>query len=198
MVSQRQLNKQRMRAHIVETASALIKQHSVSGTTSRQIANAAGLSYQTLYNHFPHKHLILKELLRASKLAWSSEIEQSVKKYESGVVEQLVRLTQIGLLQATGPDAELWRSYLQDQIKHGIQEDDAFSPLGHEHCYGLLKIAQGMGHIQKEADLHLIAHTVYCLIDYATLNFFLRPTSLERALVPLRQQFGLLLNPHLA
>ena len=54
-----------------------------------------------------------------------------------------------------------------------------------------------MGHLREDVDLHLMAHTLFCLTDYSILTFFLMPMEEEQFLATQRQQLELVLGPYL-
>ena len=56
-MSLREKNKARTRSAIVDAAKMLAKEGQWDAVTTRQIADAAGVSYQTLYNYYPAKAL---------------------------------------------------------------------------------------------------------------------------------------------
>jgi AcrR family transcriptional regulator len=62
-MSLREKNKARTRTAILTAAKELAKQGQWDAVTTRQIADAAGVSYQTLYNYYPSKASILVEML---------------------------------------------------------------------------------------------------------------------------------------
>ena len=55
------------RSAILEAASRLIEERGYDATTMRDIADAAGVSHQTLYNYFPTKALVVHGLLTADR-----------------------------------------------------------------------------------------------------------------------------------
>ena len=59
-MSLREKNKARTRSAIVDAAKMLAKEGQWDAVTTRQIADAAGVSYQTLYNYYPAKAAILR------------------------------------------------------------------------------------------------------------------------------------------
>ena len=199
-MSLRQQNKIKARGRIVEAAEALIAEQGVDATTTRQIAERAGISYQTLYNYFPTKMLIVRAILETELAQWSSEVEIRVKRYDGDLIETLVDITRIGAVLLAGKQRALWES-LVSQIFQLARDDEAeveaLSNVAHEHFYALLHQAQGMGHLRREVDLHLLAHTLFCLTDYAAMYFLLSPVSVDQHLKTQREQFALVITPYL-
>ena len=62
-MSLREKNKVRTRTAILNAAKELAKQGKWDKVSTRQIADEAGVSYQTLYNYYPAKATILVEML---------------------------------------------------------------------------------------------------------------------------------------
>ncbi len=62
-MSLREQKKVRARSDILAAANTLIARKGYENTTMREIADAANLSYQTLYNYFPSKALIVQAML---------------------------------------------------------------------------------------------------------------------------------------
>ncbi len=200
-MSLRQQNKIRARGRIVEAAEALIEEQGLETTTTRQIAERAGVSYQTLYNYFPTKTLIVRAILETELAQWSSEVELRVKQYDGDLIETLVDVTRIGVNLLAGRQRVLWEA-LVSQIFVLSQDDntdvEALSNVAHEHFYALLHQAQGMGHLVRDVDLHLLAHTLFCLTDYAAMYFLLSRLSVEQHLKTQREQFTLVISPYLS
>lgn len=59
----RQLQKDKTREDLLVTAKQLFIAHGYEGTTTRQIADAAGVATGTVFAHFSDKHRLLRELL---------------------------------------------------------------------------------------------------------------------------------------
>ena len=62
-MSLREQKKVRARSDILAAANTLIARKGYENTTMREIADAANLSYQTLYNYFPSKAQIVQAML---------------------------------------------------------------------------------------------------------------------------------------
>ena len=57
------LNAEQRRVAIVEAAAPLFARHGFAGTTTRQIAAAAGVSEALMFQHFPSKAALYREIL---------------------------------------------------------------------------------------------------------------------------------------
>ena len=200
MVSLRQENKQRARAQILEAAAALLARQNLEQTTTREIAKLAGVSYQTLYNYFPTKAKIVHALMHEDMTVWGLAIDAVIKQYNGDLIETLVTINRIGLENVNGANLELWRAIAMEFFNQNPEHEQVSSinQIVHERFHALLKLAQGMGQLAPNLDLHLLAHTLFCLSDHTLLNFAFGPNHDEEIhLQTLDQQMRLLLTPYL-
>ncbi len=198
-MSLRQQNKARVRSSIISAATALIAERGASCTTTREIAKLAGVSYQTLYNYFPTKALILQELLTDELDTWGLKADAVIKRYDGDVLTTLNDVNQVGLDLMLGPNREIWRELAGLIMQRELEGEQLFSKasLVHARYHALLSMAQGMGHLRKDADLHLIAHTLFCLSDYTLLQIFILEAQAEQFMDTLAQQTRLIVGPYL-
>lgn len=198
-MSLRQQNKARARANILDAAAQLIAQRGVTQTTTRDIAKLAGVSYQTLYNYYPSKAQLVHDLLASDMSQWSTRVDLLIKQYDGQLLDTLSQLHRVALEQIAGEKRDLWREIGTIMFSQEMGEEMiAINNMAHERYYALLAMAQGMGHLQANLDLHLMAHTLYSLGDYALLKVFVTPqidTMLQ--LQTLDEQVALVLTPHL-
>ncbi len=198
-MSLRQQNKARARASILTAAAQLLAEHGVSGTTTRAIAEQAGISYQTLYNYFPNKGLIVQALMTEDILDWSDEVDMIIKRYSGDLLSTLTEINRVALVKFTSK-MELWREVATLLFTQDVSEEQLSSliQVAHDRYYTLLSMAQGTGELDTSADLHLLAHTLFCLTDYAGIRYFLADDpDPDMFLNNLQQQLGLVLAPYL-
>ena len=62
-MSKPRLHAEERRVAIVEAAKPLFAQHGFAGTTTKQIARAAGVSEALVFQHFPSKAALYREIL---------------------------------------------------------------------------------------------------------------------------------------
>ncbi len=199
-MSLRQQNKARTRANIVAAAVDLIRETGLAAATTRAIANRAGVSYQTLYNYFPTKGHMVQAILAEDLALWSESVDACIKQYNGDLLDSLIRINRVGLAQFEGPKEELWREIGADMLSGNFAVDqlETLNQVGHDRFYALLSIAQGTGELRGDVDLHLLAHTIFCLSDYALLRHFASAdASGERTVENLQEQLRLLLTPYL-
>jgi AcrR family transcriptional regulator len=83
------------RDRIIESALGLIAEHGLGGVTMSAIAEEAGVTRQTLYNHFPHLDAIVTTVLEQHAESVTDELQRLLDTASGAIakVEQLVRHT---------------------------------------------------------------------------------------------------------
>ena len=204
-MSLRQQNKARARANILAAAQQLIADHGGSGTTTREIAKQAGVSYQTLYNYFPSKAHIVRALIEADLQLWIDDVDLAIKHYNGDLLATLSEINRCCFDIMQGDRLELWReimSHFSSWDAGADQELATLNVVAHERYHALLSMAQGVGELRPDVDLHLLAHTLFCLTDYAMLRYFLAlnsapQTDPEAHMQTLQEQLVQLIQPYL-
>ena len=167
-MSLRVRKKQKTQQAILEAARTLIEQEEFDSVTTRLIAQTADVSYQTLYNYFPSKNDILIELLK-EKLVGSEETYQRIIRTFSGdVLDSLQQLNRSRLefaLTSRDPVDE----YINITMKiftttnHKLNLIESLDQFGGEQYQAILALARGMGVLQENTDIQLMAHTLQIL-----------------------------------
>ncbi len=204
-MSLRQQNKAKARANILAAAAALIQHQGGSNTTTRQIAQQAGVSYQTLYNYFPSKAHVVRALIDADIQAWATQVDFVIKQYDGDLLGTLSTINHSCFDIMQGEKLELWREIMTHFASWDPSADQELATLNvvaHERYHALLSMAQGVGELHPEVDLHLLAHTLFCLTDYAMLRYFLAlnadaNTDPAAHMRTLEEQLEQLLHPYL-
>src|ERR1700730_18835828 len=75
------------RTRILEAAAQLLRDKGVSGTTTREIARAAGLSDAAIYSHFKSRGDLLKALIPVSLVDYKGSAEAFLKRVGHGTVK---------------------------------------------------------------------------------------------------------------
>ena len=75
------------RTRILEAAAQLLRDRGLSGTTTREIARAAGLSDAAIYSHFKSRGDLLKALIPASLVDYKGSAEAFLKRVGQGTVK---------------------------------------------------------------------------------------------------------------
>jgi AcrR family transcriptional regulator len=75
------------RTRILEAATQLLRDKGISGTTTREIARAAGLSDAAIYSHFKSRGELLKALIPVSLVDYKGTAEAFLKRVGQGTVK---------------------------------------------------------------------------------------------------------------
>jgi AcrR family transcriptional regulator len=198
-MSLREQKKVRARSDILAAANTLIARKGYENTTMREIADAANLSYQTLYNYFPSKALIVQAML--------TDVEQldtriaSIIAGSGGLIGKLHQIIKHYFDLVAHRERALWREIVLEVIKNA-PEYLALQALKASAGFNLLRTllhdAQTTGELDPYVDADLLAHTLHAITDFAFLRFVLEPNPSKVAVLKtLRSQVELLIQPYL-
>jgi AcrR family transcriptional regulator len=159
------------RGRIIEAALGLIAEHGMTGVTMKAIAATAGVSRQTLYNHYSDVDAIVVESLEAHQKATLDELRAMLATIvsPSGRLEHLVRHSAavgahhhpIGILgQALSVEA---RSSL------GTYEEDLFAIIA-ETLQSGIDAATFRPDIDVVRDARLIRHMLNAVAELTAAN----------------------------
>lgn len=192
-MSVRRQNKARVRSAILDAAQRLFEVQGLADTTVRDMAKLAQVSYQTVYNHFPTKATVVQAMLAADTQAWRANVEAIVKQYNGHLLTSLKNINGVGFTLLNGRNAELWREVSRHQ-----EELETLNRVPHERYHALFSIAQGTGELAPGVDLHLLAHTVQGMSDYALMRYLgAENQDSEAFLQTLQDQLALVISPYL-
>ena len=197
--SLREEKKQRARAEILRAAADLIGKHGYEHAKMRDIAAAADVSYQTLYNYFPNKALIVLALLTRD-LDIDGAIEAKRQTHKDSLMELLYALVKIRFDTVAHRDRELWREVVREYMKRdGFQAilEQADSKV-HERIGTILSDFQHNHMLDAYVDTHVMARTLEALIDNAFLQYIMVPTQPKvELLAAVRDQLRLVVTPYM-
>ena len=203
-MSLREEKKQQARQDILTAARDLIDQHGYSHAKMRDIAATAHLSYQTLYNYFPTKALILQALLVEDVAHLATQIEELVAEHTTGRTALLPTLHAIyraDMDAISQRDRELWRVVAIDFIN---QEGEAahiyqlINATSHDTLMGLLNAAQAGGELANSTNVALLADTLFAISHHNVWRYIMEPrTAKSDLLQALEAQTELLVRPYL-
>lgn len=195
----RERKKAQARAVILTSAHELINQKGYCDTKMREIARAAEVSYQTLYNYFPTKALILQELLTRSM---PESISHNLAEVPSsgGPLPTALALIQSYFDAITYWERDLWREVAIELIKGSAPKRcllDVIDPGRQESLTRLFCESQRTGQITQSVDALLLASTTYKMMNCALVDF-LSNSEMSRAAASqhLINQVRLLLAPY--
>jgi len=201
-MSLREKNKARTRSAIVDAAKMLAKQGQWDAVTTRQIADTAGVSYQTLYNYYPAKAAILREMLLEVYVGPGPAINDVVKHYAGDLLDTLDKINQIRFQSFSRDDIKwlltLGSSFAKlDQYGEATSLIETVDRAGDGYYYSALSTAKGMGHMQDDVDIQLMAHTLYGMTNTTLDRFILNSANGHAQIRTLRQQIEQLVRPYL-
>ena len=201
-MSLREKNKARTRTAILNATKALAKRGQWDALTTRQIAEAAEVSYQTLYNYYPAKAAILVEMLLDVYVGPGPAINEIVKHYDGDLLDSLDKINRLRF-QSFGRDDIKWILTLGASLTTPGPSSEATSLIetidqaGDGYYYSALSMAKGMGHLQEDVDIQLMAHTLYGIVNTTLDRYLLNSPNMRTQLHTLRQQIEQLVRPYL-
>ena len=197
-MSLREQKKVRARSDILAAANTLIARKGYESTTMREIADAANLSYQTLYNYFPGKALIVQAMLTEEDKA-DTRIAAIVSSSDE-LIAKLHQIIKYYFDLVAHRERALWREIVLEVIRNAPEYAalHALKASSINVLRALLRDAQEAGELDPYVDADLLAHTLHAITDFAFLRFVLEPNpSKVLALKTLRNQVELLVQPYL-
>jgi AcrR family transcriptional regulator len=200
-MSLRERKKHQARQEILRAAHRLIQDGGYTSTRMRDIAAAADVSYQTLYNYFPTKGLILLAILTETADHISTAISTVVAEYNGNLLETLSRINRIRLETIAQGDRELWQIAAIEIFQQNLAAASLYGLIdanAHEVLQLLLSRAREFGELKADLNLPLAADTIFSLAQHNLSRYMLDPSiTSEGALDHLHEQLTLLLEPHL-
>ena len=202
-MSLRQLNRQKTRAAILTAAKALAATSNWQDLTTREIAKAAEVSYQTLYNYFPSKAEIVRALIVDTYVGPEDALLAIIKSYRGDLLASIneINATRFALIQATDP--QWWfllSSYFapgRDGSKSGARIMELVDQSGDSYYYQLLRLAQGTGQLRDDVDIQLMSHTLYCIANSAGERLIFAEANFDALQQVLAQQSAQIVTPYL-
>lgn len=198
----RERKKAQVREQILASAERLIQTQGFEETTMRQIAAAAELSYQTLYNYFPTKGDILLQLLGRRVRDLHDDYASLLQSFENNLLAALDELTRQALDLLMGEDRTLWRIAMVEmlnQAQGSTQVLDLIDTLFRRVLEDLLESARRTGELSPAVSIPMLAGTLFDLMDYATTRLLLDPTAdALQARKNLSARYALVVSPYVA
>jgi AcrR family transcriptional regulator len=202
-MSLRQLNRQKTRVAILTAAKALAATSNWQDLTTREIAKAAEVSYQTLYNYFPSKAEIVRALIVDTYVGPEDALLAIIKNYRGDLLASIneINATRFALIQATDP--QWWfllSSYFapgRDGSTSGARIMELVDQSGDSYYYQLLRLAQGTGQLRDDVDIQLMSHTLYCIANSAGERLIFAEANFDVLQQVLAQQSAQVVTPYL-
>lgn len=200
-MSLREQKKARARRDILSAAAGLIRTLGYEQAKMRDIAAVAEISYQTLYNYFPTKALILQAILTEDVTHTSNEIEALIDRYDGDLLATLDGVTRLRLDVISHHDRHLWRIVIIDRFGAQPEAGNVYQLIAeaaHRVLEALFNTAQLAGDLDASVDTRLLTDTVFALNQQATTTYILEPGMPRQATEDhLRAQYALLIGPYL-
>jgi AcrR family transcriptional regulator len=213
----REQKKQAARAEILAVARGLIESKGYHSTRMREIAKAARISYQTLYNYFPAKSLIVRALLDGQRR------DGDTSRPAPGTFVPLAALTGAGpargssvldndchrlrsvIERALGAAAErqrgLWREVVLDALRQPTNDYVALTllvPDGPEQLFETVRSAQADGILVEDCNAQTLAQLICRVVDSNLLQLLVQASLSRREMARvLTEQLEMLLQPYL-
>lgn len=200
-MSLREQKKARARRDILSAADGLIRTLGYEQAKMRDIAAVAEISYQTLYNYFPTKALILQAILTEDVTHTSNEIEALIDRYDGDLLATLDGVTRLRLDVISHHDRHLWRIVVIDRFGEQPEPGNVYQIIAeaaHRVLKALFNTAQVAGDLDADIDTRLLTDTVFALNQQATTTYIMEPNMPRQAIEDhLRAQYALLIGPYL-
>ena len=158
----------------------------------RDIAAAADVAYQTLYNYFPSKARIALALLGRD-----AEDVEVLADDEADVVGTLASLADLLARRVLAGDRDVWR----EAIVEAIRNDETpviryLDPMLGERLAGLLGASQQHGHLDAYLDTQATASVIESILSSALLSWVASDDDSD-ALEPVAHKIELVVKPYL-
>jgi len=198
--SLREQKKTRARESILNSAAHLISTDGYAQTKMRDVAKSADMSYQTLYNYFPTKGLILQELLTRDLMKLQRITEHTLTS--SDILNNKLRDLAKSYIDAIAPDdRHLWKEVCAELLKATSHHNSLLALLDEQAMHKLtelLRTAQSQGELDPHIDSATLAGVVFSLLD-ATLMRYLVNENLTRSIMlsTISAQLRMAVTPYL-
>lgn len=194
----REQKKQQCRADILAAAERMIGRKGYQHAKMRDIASAAEVSYQTLYNYFPNKAVLLQALLQRDQPA-DEPAELALRRQSATLTETIYALIKRRFDAITHGDRDLWREVVLESLRQSpnveLRDTDPNRPL--ERTRETLRSAQLEHRLDAYVDTDGLAETILEVADMAFLRYVLQPTrSKVELLGTLKRQIDLVVKPY--
>ena len=202
-MSLRQINRQKKRAAILSAAKSLVAESDWQNTSMKDIARAAQVSYQTLYNYFPSKAHIVQALIIDTFMGPEEPILSIIKNYRGDLLSSIdqINAERFKFIRAADPN---WLLLLRNSFapspgghQGSTQVMELVDQSGDSYYYQLLRQAQGVGQLGTDVDIQLMAHTLYCIANSAGERLIFADADLTALQSVLAQQSAQLVAPYL-
>ena len=167
----------------------------------KNIAAAANMSYQTLYNYFSTKAIIVQTIVLQDVASAAKKSEALIANYQTDPVDLIFRGAKLQLDMVSSRDRHLWREFVVEYLKQSQELVAAYEHTdvtAHARIQKALRTTQKKGHLHAEVDLEVLSNVVYNITEMAFLSYIMRPSLDKKTLMGnFRAQLAILLSPYL-
>lgn len=166
LTSLREKKKRRTRADILAAAAEFIEREGYRNANMRDIAAAADVAYQTLYNYFPSKARLACALLERD-----AEDVGVLADDEADVVGTLASLADSLARRVLAGDPDAWREAIIEAIRNDEPPVRYLDPVLGKRIVGILATAQQHGQLDAYLDTPTTASVIESLLSSALLTW---------------------------
>jgi AcrR family transcriptional regulator len=171
--------KQQTRGEIIRAAFELFGRDGYEEVSMESVAEAAGVSRATLFNYFPQKELILREIATARV----EKLKRILEEFGAGgkapefedIVELLLRMTQENA-RISGKSKKLLLETIFRQASQGVLLAER------AHAVGALSASVGK-FVRKKKRARLVAETMFAVYMATMLEWLMREEAPQRWLM---------------
>jgi len=111
------------RHQLIDSAISLFGQHGLNGTTTKSLADAAGVSEATIFKHFPTKNALYVAAFERRTAVGSEALVATLQDHmDRGEDEELLRVLTRSIFVWYEMDRDLHRMLLYVQLEQGVSE----------------------------------------------------------------------------
>ena len=187
----------------METAKRLAAEEGWSNVTTRKLAARADLSYQTLYNYFPAKGAIIRELIAEVYQGERQAIDQLIEKFDGNLLDAINQLNVLRFKGLEDADSS-WIKSVQSYFASSDMESSEISNIvemidqsGSDYYYQLLIASQRLKELDQNLDIQLMSYSLSVLANHALDRMLTNRETREALSQTLSEQIEQLLTPHL-
>jgi AcrR family transcriptional regulator len=201
-MSLREQKKGKARADILAAATDIIHRRGFDHTTLREIAEAAQVSHQTLYNYFPGKASIFRALLARETLPLVEKLSKIADDPGPDLLAALNRGFSVTLEHLERGDRRIWREIIAHAF-HSAPEHVGFFATFYDGAQGrlerIIEASKRARYLRADTDTRVLAQTLYAIVDFAFLSFVIQTDdSARNAFARVRDQVALVVTPYLS
>lgn len=201
-MSLRTQKKRQAKADILAATEQLLASRGFEATTMRDIAAGANISYQTLYNYFPSKALIIQSLLEQEVTACITQLEHLLENEGDDLLCKLRDGIGIRFAVVAKQDRALWLEVTVDTFRQRAQNKALYQGIEEATLawhFSVLDQARSTGELDSAADCGLLARTLYAISEFAFIEYVLNDSLSEaEAMQNVIDQTEMLIRPYLA